>query len=144
MATPRQAGRQAGTGGKAASAPPTDFGLFYPMGYVIAAFPGAEPAERVRGDLLTGGYDESDVIRVPAQAMARTAGESVENAGFIASFGATKHVMETYRELAREGCDFLLIHAVTEPEVERVMNVVRRAPFRVAQKFHRFAIEDLE
>jgi len=43
-------------------------------------------------------------------------------------------------KLADAGCDFLQVPASTRDEVDRVMNIVRRGPFRAAQKLHRVAI----
>jgi len=121
-----------------------DFGAFYPMGYVVAAFPGASHATRVRDDLLAGGYEERDVLHFDAHAMASSLRRNLENAGLMAGFGATKQTLRRQLALADKGCDFLLVHAPSREEAERVMNVVHRVPFRLAQKFTRFAIEDLK
>jgi hypothetical protein len=40
--------------------PGTDFGIFYPVGYIVAGVPRGEDAERVQRDLRTGGYAEAD------------------------------------------------------------------------------------
>lgn len=122
----------------------SDFGAFYPMGYVVAAFPGASDAKRVRKDLLTGGYEERDVLHFEADAMAASLRRNLEGAGLMAGLGATKSSLRRQLGLAEKGCDFLLVHAPSHEEVDRVMNVVHRVPFRLAQKFHRFAIEDLK
>lgn len=123
---------------------PSDFGAFYPTGYVVLAFPKPAGAKRVRKDLLTGGYDERDVIHFDAAAMSRVLANSLENAGFLASLGTTKQTLRKQLGFAEKGCDFLLVHAPTDDEAERVMRVARRLPLRLAQKFHRFAIEDLK
>lgn len=123
---------------------PTDFGAFYPTGYVVAAFSKAAAARRVRKDLLTGGYDERDVIHFDAEAMARALRNNLEKAGLLASLGTTKQTLKKQLGLAEKGCDFLLVHAPSDDEGERVMRVLKRVPFRLAQKFHRFAIEDLK
>lgn len=122
----------------------SDFGAFYPTGYVVAAFKKAADAKRVQKDLITGGYEKRDALLFDAEAAARSLRRNIENAGLLANIGMTKKTLEHHLELAEEGCDFLLVHAPSHEEAERVMNVVRRVPFRVAQKFHRFAIEDLE
>ena len=46
-------------------------------------------------------------------------------------------------EAARRGSTFLVIYAPGDLESERAMNVVRRAPFEFAQRYHRLAIQDL-
>ncbi len=123
---------------------PTEFGAFYPMGYVVVAFSRNATARRVRRSLLTGGYDERDALHFSAAAVTRSLQRNLDNAGLLASLGGTKDALRRHLRLARQGCDFLMVHAATDEEVRRVMNVVRRGPFRLAQKFHRLAIEDLK
>lgn len=38
----------------------TDFGIFYPVGYIVAGLPEPPQAEQVRHDLLSGGYEAQD------------------------------------------------------------------------------------
>lgn len=123
---------------------PSDFGAFYPMGHVVVAFPGCASARQVRKDLLAGGCDARDVLHYSAKAAARSLRNNLENIGFMARIGNTDTVLRKQAKLADEGCDFLLLHASTRKAVDRAINVVRRSPFRVAQKFHRFALEDLQ
>ncbi len=123
---------------------PSDFGAFYPMGHVVVAFPKAASARKVRKDLLSGGYDERDVQHYAAKKASQSLKSNLENIGVLARMGSTDNVLRKQAKLADEGCDFLLVHAATKEEADRVMNVVRRVPFRIAQKFHRFAIEDLK
>lgn len=47
-------------------------------------------------------------------------------------------------ELAKQGCDKMIVYAPTENEARRVMNVARRFDIRLAEKYHRLAIEHLE
>ena len=42
--------------------PPTQFGVFYPLGHVVIALQSRDDAERIRQLLLDGGYDEREVI----------------------------------------------------------------------------------
>lgn len=122
---------------------PVEFGAFYPMGYVVAAFPASAAARRVRKNLLAGGYKKCDVLHFNADTVARSLQRNLDDAGLLASLGTTKDTLRRQIRLAENGCDFLLIHAATREEVGRAMNVVRRERFRLAQKYHRFAIEDL-
>jgi hypothetical protein len=41
--------------------PPTQFGVFYPLGHVVVALESREDADRMRQLLIDGGYDEHDV-----------------------------------------------------------------------------------
>ena len=122
----------------------SDFGAFYPVGYVVAAFPRTAQAKRVRKDLLTGGYDERDVIYLDAKAMARSLRSNLDKTGLLARLGTTRQTLEQQLAEADKGCDFLLVHAPSDEETARVMKVARRVPYRLAHRFHRLAIEDLD
>lgn len=122
----------------------SDFGAFYPTGCVVVAFADTESAQKVRAALLEGGYEENDCQYFPAQTMERRTRSNLEHVGFLASLGQSEKMINRYLELARDGSDFLIIYAPTQEESDRVMRVVKRGSFRLAQKYHRLAIEDLE
>lgn len=120
----------------------TDFGIFYPRGHLVAAFPKREDAERVRRDLLTGGYDPHDCQLFPAEEVARSARRNLEQGtGFLATLGRSDEAVEAHLAAADKGSTFLVIYAPSDLETERAMNVVRRVPFDFVHRYHRFAIE---
>lgn len=67
----------------------------------------------------------------------------IDQAGPLAHLASTVEAIRTHHKPARDSAHFLMIYAPSDPEAERVTNVVRREKFRLAQKFHRFAIQDL-
>lgn len=120
-------------------------GLFYPVGYLVAAFPSREAAVRVRDDLLTGGYDESDcLLYTCAEVAEATARNLAENRGFLATLAWSDEALRIHLEKAREGAAFLLIYAPTDIEAARAMNVIRRVPREFVHRYHRLAIEEVE
>lgn len=123
----------------------TDFGTFYPRGHIVIAFPGREEAERVRRDLLTGGYDEDDCLLFRAEEVARTAKRNLEeNTGFLARLGKSDEAVSAHLAAAEKGRSFLVIYAPGDLEAERAMNVVRRVHFDFAHRYHRLAIQVLK
>ena len=44
------------------SSPPRSLGVFAPIGYLVIAFPGEAEAAKARAALLTGGYEEDEVM----------------------------------------------------------------------------------
>ena len=58
---------------------PTQFGVFYPLGHVVA-LQSREDAERIRQLLLDGGYDERDVILWDSAQVAIGARELLQSA----------------------------------------------------------------
>jgi hypothetical protein len=122
----------------------TDFGIFYPRGHLVAAFPRREDAERVRQNLLTGGYDPHDCQLFAAEEVARSARRNLEqNSGFLATLGRSDEAVEAHLAAADKGSTFLVTYAPSDLEAERAMNVVRRVPFDFVHRYHRFAIEVL-
>jgi hypothetical protein len=123
----------------------TDFGIFYPRGHLVVAFPKREDAERVRRDLITGGYDENDCLLFPAAEVARAAKRNLEEeTGFLARLGKSDEAVTAHLAAAEKGSTFLVIYAPGDLEAERAMNVVRRVPFDFAHRYHRLAIQVLK
>lgn len=88
---------------------PTQFGVFYPLGYVIVALQSQEDAERMRQLLIDGGYDERDVILWDSAQVATGARELRQSASVIAKiFGAELEAMDKHIELADAGYTFLV------------------------------------
>jgi hypothetical protein len=89
--------------------PPTQFGVFYPLGHVVIALQSREDAERMRQLLLDGGYDERDVTLWDSVQVATGARELLKSASIIAKiFGAELEAMHKHIELADAGYTFLI------------------------------------
>jgi len=63
-----------------------DFGTFYPLGYIVAAFSKTEDALRVQKDLLTGGYDPDDCIIHKSEDVATAAAENLKENNTVARY----------------------------------------------------------
>ena len=122
----------------------TQFGIFYPRGWIVAAFGSRADASRVQRDLLIGGYEEQDCALYASDEVKQATGESLSNTGFLATLGKSDDAVRLHAEAADKGATFLLIYAPGELDSQRAMNVVRRAPFKFAHRYHRLAIEDLQ
>jgi hypothetical protein len=121
----------------------TDFGIFYPTGYMIVAFERYEDAEQTCRELRIGGYDPVDCDLHTADKVAEFAQRNLENTGLWARLGQSAEAVKKHLEAAQKGATFLRVYAPNDLDVERVMNVVRRRPFVLSHRYHRFAIEDL-
>lgn len=120
-------------------------GIFYPVGYLVVAFPKKEDAERVRRDLITGGYDATDcLIYTCAEVVEAARSNLAENRGFLARLAWSDNAVKIHLEKAKGGAVFLLIYAPSDIEAERAMNVVRRVPFDFVHRYHRLAIEEVK
>jgi hypothetical protein len=120
----------------------TDFGMFYPRGYLVAAFRRREDAERVRRDLLAGGYDEEDCLLVRAEEVADSARRNLaDQQGPLSRLGRSDEAVAAHLRAAEEGSTFLVIYAPDDLEVERAMNVIRRVAFEFVHRYQRFTIQ---
>ena len=124
--------------------PPTQFGVFYPLGHVVVALQSAEDAERMRQRLIDGGYDEHDVTLWNSSQVAAAARELQQSAGVLARiFGAEIAAMDKHIELADAGYTFLVAYCPSDLDTQRLMNVARRFTYGLAQKYDRFTITKL-
>lgn len=123
------------------SALPTEFGIFYPTGWIVVAFPEKNSAEQVRRDLFSGGYTEEDCKLAMADQVIPTAQGQLDDAGWLGRLGRADEMVQQHLNAAKQGSVFLIIYAPTESEAERVMNVIRRVPFQFVHRYRRFAIE---
>jgi hypothetical protein len=119
-------------------------GLFFPVGYIVAALPGAGDAVRARDTFLAAGYTPNECLVVTPQCMADAAAEDLDAHWFIAALGSSAQVREQQLRLARqEHCEFLIVRAPSEAERARVLRVLSGMPVSYAVQYHRFVIEDL-
>jgi hypothetical protein len=126
------------------SPPPTQFGVFYPLGHVVLALQSRDDAERIRQLLIDGGYDERDVTLWESAQVATGARELQQSASILAKlFGAELDAMHKHIELADAGYTFLAAYSPSDLDTKRLMNVARRFRYELAQKYDRFAITEL-
>lgn len=123
----------------------TDFGIFYPVGYLVVAFPKLEDAKKVQRDLMTGGYDERDCAIYTDEEIAAAAERNLaDNPGFLARLGKSDEAVQAHLDAAKQGAAFMMIYAPGDTDVARAMNVIRRVPFEFVHRYHRLAIEILK
>lgn len=107
-------------------------GAFYPTGYLFLMFPSADDAQQVEHAMRMRDYETGETMLLePA--------EVLHDVVHPASPAA-----QTYAELAQEGHCALMIHAPSDEESERVMEIVRAVPHSVAKKYSTLAVEDLD
>ena len=120
-------------------------GIFYPVGYLVAAFPEEVQAQQVRRDLLTGGYEEADCVLYQSDEVAKATQQNLEqNTSWLSLLGKSDEALRVHLASAKRGASFLLIHAPGDTEAGRAMNVIRRAPFEFVHRYHRLAIEEMK
>lgn len=122
----------------------TKFGFLYPRGYVLVAFKDKADAEKARGFLIEGGYAEGEVEIADAERFEEMTRQHLNGGRTVTRILGTEHESEArYLQLAKEGHVFLLAYSPTELDAERLMRVVQRFDFVLADKFDRLSIHHL-
>lgn len=123
---------------------PRSFGAFYPTGHIVLFFANKGDAERAREALLTGGYEDGEIVILSSDDVVSAIEDARPHVSLLAQFGSEIRHMEEHLKLAKLGCDKMIVYAPTEHETARVMNVARRFDIKLAEKYHRLAVEHLE
>ena len=122
---------------------PHAFGVFKPVGHVVASFPpGTDLAEVVRA-LSDAGFKEPDVARYSAREMIEQVERDEAKVTPLASLGQELNLVKAHRALAEQGYGFVVVHAPRREQAERVAEVVGRFGAERAQHYGRMIIEEL-
>lgn len=118
-------------------------GVFYPVGCIVAGVQDHEQALRLRRLFEEAGWEDDECLLAEAKVVASDAAGEVAGQNIIAALGASAQVRDRQRQLARQGCDFLVVHAPSSQDRREVLDLLARVPVRYAVRYGRFAIEDL-
>lgn len=120
-------------------------GVFYPTGYVFVMLPSVEHAEAIDRELRAIGYTEHDVMLLRPETILGEVGKTIrhDSPSIFPSLGTEAATVLEYEDRAYRGHCALMIHAPTDEDTRRVMDVVHTVPFSYAQKYRRLVIEDL-
>ena len=118
-------------------------GMFYPRGYIVAGFDTAELAQQAEQSLRDAGFLAGDVTRVTAADMAQQAGANLENPSTFAALGATVAIRQKQYDLAKDGCEFLLIKAEQDEQEAIALSALSAGTIRYAVKYRMLVIENM-
>ena len=123
--------------------PQRSFGVFAPVGYVVLAFPEPEEAGKAREALLTGGYEDDEIMFFTSQQVIEDIERHRDDVSILAYMGAELAHQRRHLEYAKQGYAFLVVYAPSEAETARVVNVARRFGVRIADKYNRLTVEEI-
>ncbi len=78
--------------------------------------------QNAREALLTGGYEEDSILHMSSEEIVSEIERMLPHVSLLAIGSETWHMRE-HLDLAKQGCDKLIVYAPTEHEAGRVMNV---------------------
>ncbi|MBK9136689.1 MAG: hypothetical protein IPM15_20655 [Betaproteobacteria bacterium] len=121
------------------------FGVFKPVGHVVATFADDGGASAAQDELHGLGLtsEATGLRRIAPAEMVRLADSEIANASPLAGFGYEINLIKAYRKLAEDGAHFLVIRAKEDEEVQQVASIVQRHGAEQAQRFGRLKIDEL-
>lgn len=118
-------------------------GTFYPTGYSMVMFPDEASAVSV-GEELSAQIEDSELFLLTPSSILSQITPTVSDADDpLPSAGTEGATVRAYTKLAKEGHHGLLVKTPDAETAERMMEVVRRAPYSLAQRYRALVIEDL-
>jgi len=119
-------------------------GAFYPTGYSMVMFPSAKDADRIGHQLIAQGVSGDEIYFIPAETILSEITPTVGDADNpLPSAGTDGATVRAYTQLARKGHAALLVRTPDGDAANRLMEVVKQAPYSIAQRYRRLVIEDL-
>jgi hypothetical protein len=119
----------------------TAYGVFKPVGHVLASFPTERDARSAVDALKQAGF--ADVAFYPPDEVRERAERDIANAGVLASIGQELNLVKQQRDLAEQGHPFVSVLAPEDDAARRAADIVARYNADRAQKFGRLIIEEL-
>ena len=119
----------------------TAYGVFKPVGHVLASFPTERDARSAVEALKQAGFP--DVAFYPASEVLERAERDIRNSGVLANIGQELNLVKQQRDLAEEGHPFVSVLAPEDDAARRAAGIVARYNADRAQKFGRLIIEEL-
>jgi hypothetical protein len=119
----------------------TAYGVFKPVGHVLASFATERDARSAVQALTTAGFPE--VAFYPADEVLERAERDIRNAGLLASVGQELNLVKQQRDLAEQGHPFVSVLAPEDDAARRAADILGRYNADRAQKFGRLIIEEL-
>lgn len=123
--------------------PPTTLGVFKPVGHTVMAFRTDSELQAAVLKLGQLGFPADSIVSYSAVDMVNQVDGELQSANVLANFGYELDLIRAHRDLAMQGCGFLVVEARTEALAEQVAQMLRDMHPATAQHYGRFMIEDL-
>ena len=118
-------------------------GVFYPTGWTVLMFPGAQDAQQAARKLHDAGIADRDVMLMTPQDFRTHVLGATGDDHLLPSAGSEGDTVRRFAELAAQGHHGLLVHAPGKEASERVMEVLEGCPISYGQKYRKLVIEDV-
>lgn len=123
--------------------PPTLFGVFKPTGHTLMAFRTPAELRAASYALVAAGFQLDALTEYTSEEMRMQASSELDGAGLMASFGYELDLLRLHKDLAEQGCSFLIVNAPKPDQASLVANMLQTMHPAAAQHYGRFLIENL-
>jgi hypothetical protein len=129
----------------------TEFGIFYPTGYVLAVFPDASRADHAVAALRAAGFTTGDLVVATGAEVLAYSRELRADPGLVSRFerfvadlfGGEASLADELVTLAGRGHAFVAVHTPDDVATRRVGDAVRPLAPVVLRKFDVLTFTDL-
>jgi len=129
----------------------TEFGIFYPTGYVLSVFPDAADADRAVTALRDAGFRDDDFVIASGADVVAYSREMRANPGLLSRFEHfiaglyvdTADLADELVGLAKRGHTFVAVHAPNETATTRVSGAMHGLSPVVLRKYDALSYTDL-
>lgn len=118
-------------------------GIFFPTGSVVITVRTLADQQAMLDALEDDGFTASNTIAYSPAEMLAAIDAALPNAGVLASFGKEMQIAKERRDLAAEGCSFLVVTTPDEEAVARIKATVNKLHAPTAQLYGWLVIEEL-
>ncbi len=122
---------------------PKAFGVFKPVGYVLASFADDATARAAGDQIIAAGFQPSDVRVMAAGEVSAHAEKDILEAGLLASIGQELNLVKEHLQLARQGHGFVSVRAPDANAADKIALIAERLGADRAQRYGHFVIEEL-
>jgi hypothetical protein len=122
---------------------PETFGVFKPVGHVVVTLRNVSDLLAAEGLLVEQGFAASALVRYTPEEMIAQVDAEVEKASPMAAIGQDLNLIKAHREMALQGCSFLVVEAPEDAHVDKVTAVAHTLNAVAAQRYGRFITEEL-
>ncbi len=121
----------------------TSYGVYSPLGCVLASFPTEDDARAAIAELKAAGFAGDDIVYQSAEQVRLRAIYDIGHSSLLAHIGQELNLAKARRELAEEGHSFVAVYAPGGAAARRVADIARHCNADGAQKFGRMIIEEM-
>ena len=118
-------------------------GAFYPTGWMVLMFADEPQAREAARKLASAGITDENVMLMTPQDFRREIADTAGDDAILPSAGTEGDTVRKMAELAALGHHALMVHAPSQQDSDRVMEVLRDTPMSFGQKYRKLVIEDV-